>query len=229
MRPTLVAFAAFPTLFARSDPIPYLHNPSAIMLHRFCPALKILIITSGLWAASCSSSSSSPGNMTATSAGSSVDTHDPNSGIHDTISTAITTSYNTTSSSQLSISESGCSYVLGYATFWPGPYVITRTDSTICPSLASTTLAYTLHTCSRANLIQHLQCQHVLTQLQHYRMASVCTKTPLLRPAVHTTIPAATQNVLLWPPHAVLNGFNGPLKTATLPLPSHPLPSRQQQ
>lgn len=47
-----------------------------------------------------------------------------------------------TSSSLLSPYQSGCRIVLRSYTVWPGPSVLTATDTTICPSLASTTLVF---------------------------------------------------------------------------------------
>jgi hypothetical protein len=131
------------------------------MLHRSGPTLNILLIVFGLWTTSCSSCPSLPGNGTAIQTGS-VGHNRPVNGeaqdLKEVVPTGFSTSYNLSTSRQLSPSQSGCSYVLGYATFWPGPSVITRTDSTICPSLASTTAAlitdkHELIVCSNRNAI----------------------------------------------------------------------------
>lgn len=110
------------------------------MAYRSCPALKNLLVTLGLWTISCSSYPSYPGNGTATPTGSFGHYSSVTGDAQDfkaVVPTGLSTSHNLTTSGQLSASQSGCSYVLAYATFWPGPTVITRTDSTICPSLAS--------------------------------------------------------------------------------------------
>lgn len=126
--------------FRARDSRLHLHNPCTAMSHRSCPALKTLLVALGLGATSCSSYSSYPGNGTAIRTGSFGHTRPINGEAQDfkeVVPTGLNTSNNPTASSQLLASQSGCSYVLAYATFWPGPTVITRTDSTICPSLAS--------------------------------------------------------------------------------------------
>jgi hypothetical protein len=119
------------------------------MSHRSYPNLKILLITLGLWTTSSSSYLSVPGNGTTTLTSSFGHTGAASGNAQnfgEAVRTEVSTSYNATASSQLSLSQSGCSYVLGYATFWPGPSVITRTDSTICPSLASMASALIVYT-----------------------------------------------------------------------------------
>jgi hypothetical protein len=136
-------------------PIPHLHKPKATMLYRSCPILKILLATSGLWTTLCLSSHSVPTNLTATSTNSFGHTYYLSGGVQnagDIVTAANSTSYPTASSSRPSSSQHGCSYVLGYATFWPGPSVITRTDSTICPSLASMAATHTCHSHPRTNI-----------------------------------------------------------------------------
>lgn len=127
---------------------PHLYDSSAAMAYRSYPALKNLLVTLGLWTISCSSYPSYPGNGTAIPTGSfghfpsvTGDAQD----FRDVVPTGFSTSYNLIASSQLSASQSGCSYVLAYATFWPGPSVITRTDSTICPSLASKAATFIIY------------------------------------------------------------------------------------
>jgi hypothetical protein len=200
------------------------------MSHRPHPTLKIVLITFGLWTTSSWSYPSLQGNGTVLPIGS-VGHNRPVNGqapdFKEVVPTGFSTSYNQSTSSQPSPSQSGCSYVLGYATFWPGPSVITRTDSTICPSLASTTRAHHRQAC--ANRMQLLKCHPASTQLQLFRRATAYTKTRLLLPVVHTTTPNVMHNVLPWPPHAVLSGFSGLRGIATSPSPSRPLRSRQQQ
>jgi hypothetical protein len=145
-------------------PKPHLQNPSATMVNRSCPALKNLLATLGLWTILCSSYPSYPGNGTAILTGSLGHTRLISGEAQDfqeVVPTGFSTSHNPTASKEPSASQSGCSYVLEYATFWPGPTVITRTDSTICPSLASTAAAFILCTielisvCSVCNVNSH--------------------------------------------------------------------------
>jgi hypothetical protein len=144
----LVASAACSTLLSRSESRSLLRNSSApegSMLHRSDSNLiKVLLIIFGLWTTSCSSYPSLQGNGTAIPTGFVGHNRPVNGEAQDSkevVPTGFSTSYNLSTSSQPSPLQTGCSYVLGYATFWPGPSVITRTDSTICPSLASTTVS----------------------------------------------------------------------------------------
>lgn len=207
------------------------------MSRRSCPTLNILLATVVFWTSSCSSFIPTLGNVTATPISSSHNTlhlstatrPSTEKNLGEVVPAAFNTSYGLTSSDHTSTSQSECSYVLAYATFWPGPSVITRTDSTICPSLASKDIMCTQHRRSYTDHVQHLQCHRALTQLPPFRVATVCTRIQLLRPVVHTMTLAATQNALLWPPHAVLSGSSGLRGTAISPSLSRPLPFLQQR
>jgi hypothetical protein len=119
------------------------------MSYRSCPTLEVFLVILGLWTTTCSSYPSFSGNGTAIPTSTFSHTRPVNAETQefgDVVSTEVSNSQNSTTSSQLSSSQSGCSYVLAYATFWPGPSVITRTDSTICPSLASMAAALIIDT-----------------------------------------------------------------------------------
>jgi hypothetical protein len=210
------------------------------MSHFACTTCKILLATLGFWANLCSSYGSSLGNATEASSSSFDNTRQLNGDaqtssklkLAEATSNAANTSYSSINSGDLSSSQhSGCSHILAYDTLWPGPYVVTRTDSIICPSLASKMITCTQRTDPKTDYMQHPQCLLVSMQLRPFRVVMGCTTAQHLRPAVHTTILPATRDALLSPRHAAVNGSSGPLRTASSFLfqQSHPLLSPQRR
>jgi hypothetical protein len=208
------------------------------MSHFACTTCKILLATLGFWANLCSSYGSSLGNVTAPATNSHDSTHQfngnalssPDQNLTGTFLNAVNTSHSSMSVRSSSSSQSGCSYILRYVTYWPGPYTITQTDSTVCPSLASKTITRVQPKGSETDHMQHLQCHPASMQLRPFHMAMACTTAQHLRPAVHTTILPATSDVLISLRHAAVNGPSGPLRTAFFLFQrSHPLLSSQQR
>jgi hypothetical protein len=214
----------------------YTHSLGVVMSYRSCTTCKVLLATISLWANLCSSLR----KMTESPSSSFNNTRQLNENaqtsselkLAEATSNAANTSYSSIKMGDLSSSQnSGCSYILGYATLWPGPYVVTRTDSIICPSLASKMITCTQCTNSNTDYMQHPQCLLVSMQLQPFRMVMACTTAQNLRPAVHTTILPATRDVLMSLRHAAVNGPSGLLRTASFYLSqqSHPLLSLQRR
>jgi hypothetical protein len=136
------------------------------MSHFACTTSKILLATLGFWANVCSSYGSTLGNVTvpATNSHSHDSTHQFNGNalssqdqkLTGTFLNAVNTSRSSISVMGSSSSQSGCSYILRYVTYWPGPYTMTQTDSTVCPSLACKTITRVSPKSSETDHMQHL-------------------------------------------------------------------------
>lgn len=113
-------------------------------------------------------------------------------------------------------SESGCSYVLATATFWPGPYEVTRTDSTICRSLRSKSIKqYGLPRYVPTLKFQRPPCHFEYMPRQPSQMVLASMKTQHSRQAALMMTPVVSQSAQAWLPNAARNGSSGLLRTAT--------------